>query len=196
MRHHTLGSLLVPTEQIVAEIFADPTVQARIATEKAEAKSALTLALAATAAATIVGTTVGVWLITRKLEGNQMRHISTLSAVPEAPKAEDPQAQAPTTPTLAGPPNPFSRRAKNVVGSATGRNVISSLGAPAGDTPYYYTPAYQLVATASMAASAFHGYKRNESVGWALWWGLMGGMFPVITPVIAVAQGFAKRGPK
>ena len=48
------------------------------------------------------------------------------------------------------------------------------------------------VSTASMAASAYHGYKRNQSVGWALWWGLMGATFPVITPVIAVAQGFAK----
>lgn len=45
---------------------------------------------------------------------------------------------------------------------------------------------------ASMAASTYHGYKRNNSVGWAIWWGLMGSLFPVITPVIAVAQGFGK----
>lgn len=49
------------------------------------------------------------------------------------------------------------------------------------------------LSTASMAASAYHGYKRHDSVGWALWWGLMGAMFPVITPTIAVAQGFGKR---
>jgi hypothetical protein len=49
-----------------------------------------------------------------------------------------------------------------------------------------------LVGTASMAASAYHGYKRNNSVGWAIWWGFMGGVFPVITPVIAFAQGFGK----
>jgi hypothetical protein len=52
--------------------------------------------------------------------------------------------------------------------------------------------AYGVLATASMAVSAYHGYKRNDSVGWALWWGLMGSMFPVITPVIAVAQGFGE----
>ena len=46
--------------------------------------------------------------------------------------------------------------------------------------------------TVSMAASAYHGYKRNNSIGWALWWGLMGAMFPVITPTIALAQGFGK----
>lgn len=49
-----------------------------------------------------------------------------------------------------------------------------------------------LLVTASMAASAYHGYKRNSSVGWAIWWGLMGTLFPVITPVIAVAEGFGK----
>lgn len=52
---------------------------------------------------------------------------------------------------------------------------------------------WALTSTASMAASAYHGYKRNKSIGWAVVWGLLGGIFPVITPVIAVAQGFGKR---
>lgn len=46
---------------------------------------------------------------------------------------------------------------------------------------------------ASAGASAYHGFKRNDSVGWAVAWGLLGGMFPVITPAIALAQGFGKR---
>ena len=49
-----------------------------------------------------------------------------------------------------------------------------------------------LAATASAGASAYHGYKRNESVGWAIVWGLLGGMFPIITPAVALAQGFGK----
>jgi hypothetical protein len=49
-----------------------------------------------------------------------------------------------------------------------------------------------VLSTASFAASVYHGYKRNDSIGWAIWWGLMGGLFPVITPTIALAQGFAK----
>ena len=44
----------------------------------------------------------------------------------------------------------------------------------------------------SSGVSAYHGYKRNNSVGWAIWWGLMGGMFPIITPVIAVAEGYGR----
>lgn len=52
--------------------------------------------------------------------------------------------------------------------------------------------AYAILSTVSMAASAYHGYKRNNSIGWALGWGLLGSMFPVITPVVALAQGYAK----
>lgn len=55
-----------------------------------------------------------------------------------------------------------------------------------------FSLAWKVFGTASMAAGVYHGYKRNQSVGWALWWGLMGGMFPVVVPVIAVAQGFGK----
>lgn len=51
---------------------------------------------------------------------------------------------------------------------------------------------WSIASTASMAASAYHGYKRNDSIGWALWWGFLGGIFPIITPTIALAQGFGK----
>lgn len=50
-----------------------------------------------------------------------------------------------------------------------------------------------VLALASMAASTYHGYKRNNSVGWALVWGFFGTVAPVITPVVAVAQGYGKR---
>lgn len=50
-----------------------------------------------------------------------------------------------------------------------------------------------ILGTASMAASAYHGYKRNQSIGWALVWGFFGAVAPVITPVIGIAQGFGKR---
>lgn len=46
---------------------------------------------------------------------------------------------------------------------------------------------------ASVGLSAFHGYRRhNGSVGAAIGWGLLGGLFPIVTPAIAMAQGFAK----
>lgn len=51
-----------------------------------------------------------------------------------------------------------------------------------------------LISTASMGLSAYHGYKRNDgSVGWAVGWGLLGGIFPVITPAIAFAQGLGEK---
>jgi hypothetical protein len=49
-----------------------------------------------------------------------------------------------------------------------------------------------LVRTVSAGASAYHGYKRNKSVGWAVAWGFFGGAFPIVVPAIALAQGFAK----
>lgn len=55
---------------------------------------------------------------------------------------------------------------------------------------------WPILSTASMAASAYHGYKRNDSVGWAIWWAVMGAIFPVITPTIAIAQGFGKPAKK
>jgi hypothetical protein len=45
----------------------------------------------------------------------------------------------------------------------------------------------------SAAVSGYHGIKRNNgSIGWGIAWFLLGGIFPILTPVVAVAQGFAK----
>lgn len=52
--------------------------------------------------------------------------------------------------------------------------------------------AWGVLGTASMAAGAYHGYKRNQSIGWAIWWGFWGGVMPVFVPIVAVAQGFGK----
>ena len=49
------------------------------------------------------------------------------------------------------------------------------------------------IALASAAASGYHGVKRHRgSVAWGAAWFLLGGVFPVLTPVVAVAQGYAK----
>ena len=55
---------------------------------------------------------------------------------------------------------------------------------------------YRLAAMISVPVCAYHGYKRNKSVGWALWWAIMGGAAPVIAPTIAFAQGFGKERQK
>ena len=49
------------------------------------------------------------------------------------------------------------------------------------------------ITMASAAASAYHGYARNRSIVWAGVWGLLGYAFPIITPAVAVAQGFGER---
>lgn len=45
------------------------------------------------------------------------------------------------------------------------------------------------------AVSAYHGYKRNNSIVWALLWAGLGYVAPVIAPTIAVAQGYSQRKP-
>lgn len=45
-------------------------------------------------------------------------------------------------------------------------------------------------------AGAYHGYKRTESIGWAIGWSMLGGAFwPLALPIMA-AQGFGKPLPK
>lgn len=53
--------------------------------------------------------------------------------------------------------------------------------------------AYRLAIPVGTAIGAYHGYKRNSSVGWAVAWGLLGGVFPMFTIPIAYAQGLGKR---
>jgi hypothetical protein len=53
--------------------------------------------------------------------------------------------------------------------------------------------AWWLAGSAASASLIYHGYKRNDSVGWALVWGLLGGLVWPVTVPIAVAQGFGKR---
>ena len=48
------------------------------------------------------------------------------------------------------------------------------------------------LATAAGGLSAFHGYRRNRSVGWALGWFAAGTILPLPTVVIAIAQGYGK----
>lgn len=49
------------------------------------------------------------------------------------------------------------------------------------------------VKPALILGAAYHGYRRNQSVMWALGWVVAARIAPVVTSGIAVAQGFGKR---
>lgn len=52
-----------------------------------------------------------------------------------------------------------------------------------------------LLSVAGAGSGAYHGYKRHhDSIGWALIWALLGGIAPVITIPVSLAQGFGKPG--
>jgi hypothetical protein len=73
------------------------------------------------------------------------------------------------------------------------RQLGSPVGMAMANPGKDYLPAAWAVASAASAgASAYHGYRRNDSLVWGVVWGVLGGAFPIITPAIALAQGFAK----
>lgn len=53
-------------------------------------------------------------------------------------------------------------------------------------------PWMRALSTISAAACAYHGYKRNESVGWAFGWAFFGSVAPFFALPVALAQGFGK----
>lgn len=53
---------------------------------------------------------------------------------------------------------------------------------------------WKTLRVAGTTTGAYHGYKRNNSIGWALVWGFLGGAAPFITIPVSLAQGFGKRG--
>jgi len=56
--------------------------------------------------------------------------------------------------------------------------------------------AYMIWGTISVISGglcAYHGYKRNDSIGWAIGWYFLGAWFPFITLPVALAQGYAVR---
>lgn len=69
---------------------------------------------------------------------------------------------------------------------------------PLGHTAYHQVGEIseatgKLIGWAAVGAGAYHGYRRNQSIGWAIGWAVLAGFFPVITTAVAVAQGFGKR---
>lgn len=63
------------------------------------------------------------------------------------------------------------------------------------DLPIGKTAAMALTVS-SAAVSAYHGTRRNNgSVFWGVVWFALGAVFPVITPIVGVAQGFGQRRP-
>jgi hypothetical protein len=59
--------------------------------------------------------------------------------------------------------------------------------------PSLGTVAWGVLSVGSAIVSANHGYERNGgSAGWAVVWGLFGAVAPVLTPIVALVQGYAE----
>lgn len=51
---------------------------------------------------------------------------------------------------------------------------------------------YEVASFAGAALGAYHGYKRNNSVGWAFGWFIFGAVLPVLAIPVMFAEGFGK----
>jgi hypothetical protein len=90
-------------------------------------------------------------------------------------------------------PNDRTAVAQALIARGVNQGSISSALGFLNTTGKSTSTIWGLLSVASAAASGYHGIKRNNgSIGWGIGWFLLGGVFPVITPVVAVAQGFAK----
>lgn len=52
--------------------------------------------------------------------------------------------------------------------------------------------AWALLSVLGAATGAYHGYRRNDSIGWALGWAVLGGLFPIVTIPVSLAQGYGQ----
>jgi hypothetical protein len=90
---------------------------------------------------------------------------------------EDPSLPVPPPPN--GPPAPLPNGPPAQLEVPTGAKVLGV--------------AWTALSVAGSIGGVYHGYKRNNSIGWALVWGFFGGIAPVITLPLSAAQGFGKR---
>jgi hypothetical protein len=61
------------------------------------------------------------------------------------------------------------------------------------DTNHPVETMFRVGTVLSLPLLTYHGYKRTNSLGWALAWGLLGTIVWPITVPVAFAQGFAER---
>lgn len=89
------------------------------------------------------------------------------------------------------PVHPVIANAEKMIALAGGPRV-EHLGEPADDGSTWAVT-WTFLSMAGAALAAYHGYKRNhESTGAAVGWGVLGGLFPIITVPVALAQGYGK----
>ena len=75
----------------------------------------------------------------------------------------------------------------NLAGTADGLGIEKA--SPNGRSGIY-TGLYGVATAVSSLGLAYHGYRRNDSIGWAIVWAIVGGMFWPVGWGVALAQGY------
>jgi hypothetical protein len=119
-----------------------------------------------------------------------MMQLNGLGLIPSWQFSQDPVQNPNLTPYMQMPPGMYQTTLQPVGPYMTGMGGLGD-GMSFGEMSTAEI-LFGILSTASAAISGYHGYKRNDSLGWGLAWFALGGLFPVLTPTIAFAEGYAK----
>jgi hypothetical protein len=118
-----------------------------------------------------------------------MMQLNGLGFIPSWQFSQDPAQNPSLTPYMQMPDGMYQTTAQPA------GSYMSGMAGLSDDTSSGMSTAeiiFGIISTASAAVSGYHGYKRNDSLGWGIAWFVLGGLFPVLTPTIAFAEGYAK----
>jgi hypothetical protein len=114
--------------------------------------------------------------------------IAGLGLIPSWQFSMDPAVNPKINPFVKFPEGVFQTTVQPLGPYFSGMNGLNGLGESS-----VASKIWAALSIVSGALSTYHGYKRNESIGWALVWGFFGSIAPIVTPVVAFSQGFGKR---
>ena len=127
------------------------------------------------------------------VNGQLFREPVTISHVPGPTGAVDPSMGALGSYVYYAPVLDQAERSRNWPALASDFAPASAVVEPAPTLADKVAAAWKIVGPLAGAAGIYHGYARNHSILWGIWWGVCAAAFPVITIPIALAQGFGKK---
>lgn len=107
----------------------------------------------------------------------------------------DPNLGAGFDPGMAGPTGGTAvvGVSEPLTGMAKARSAFETYQQAWESQPAIVRYGWKAIQYASSGACAYHGYRRNQSLFWAVMWGFLGGVVPVIALPVAFAQGFGDK---
>jgi hypothetical protein len=95
-------------------------------------------------------------------------------------------------PLVSPVPEPLPEEAISVLPGEPGSYPVPPPPVIVEQPPSKYATLGKVLSYVGGVGGAYHGYKRNQSAGWAFGWFIFGSALPIFAIPVALAQGFAK----